>query len=138
MFKDKNTRTDHDLFHSTKISSIAVDVHGKCHVQRVVNPAAKRVPPQPGHTRLANAPGNRNKPPPYCFSRHGIAAKNGKPTGLASTNGIHTSGLTFPQLQAKKDNIEAELRALGSVLESVGRIFAKDKLILIVSSMALI
>jgi hypothetical protein len=69
---------------------------------------------------------------------HAPTVPSGPTSGLASTNGIHTSGLTFPQLQAKKDNIEAELRALGSVLESVGRIFAKDKLILIVSSMALI
>ena len=69
---------------------------------------------------------------------HAPTVPSGPTSGLASTNGIQTSGLTFPQLQAKKDNIEAELRALGSVLESVCRISVKDKLILIVSSMALI
>ena len=68
---------------------------------------------------------------------HAPTVPSGPTSGLASTNGIQTSGLTFPQLQAK-DNIEAELRALGSVLESVGRVSAKDILILIVNSMALI
>lgn len=37
----------------------------------------------------------------------------------AQVNGADIRGLSFTQLQAKKDNIEAELRALGSVLESV-------------------
>jgi 26S proteasome non-ATPase regulatory subunit 9 len=69
---------------------------------------------------------------------HAPTVPSGPTSGLASTNGIQTSGLTFPQLQAKKDNIEAELRALGSVLESVGRISAEAILILNVSSIALI
>lgn len=30
-------------------------------------------------------------------------------------------GLTFQELQTKKDNMEAELRALGGVLDSVGK-----------------
>jgi len=42
------------------------------------------------------------------------------PTTVPALNGSQTNGLTFAQLQAKKDNIEAEIRALGSVLESVG------------------
>jgi len=42
------------------------------------------------------------------------------PTSGAGTNGIQTNGLTFTQLQSKKDNLEAELRALGSVLDSHG------------------
>lgn len=43
------------------------------------------------------------------------------PSGPTSAPGagIRTEGLTLPDLQAKKDNMEAELRALGSVLESV-------------------
>lgn len=50
---------------------------------------------------------------------HAPTVPSGPTSGLVSTNEIQTSGLTFPLLQAKKDNIEAELRALGSVLESV-------------------
>jgi len=43
------------------------------------------------------------------------------PTSAASVaNGIKTDGLTFAELQVKKDNLEAEMRALGSVLESHG------------------
>lgn len=44
------------------------------------------------------------------------------PSGPTTTlpNGSDTRGLSFAQLQAKKDNIEAEIRALGSVLESHG------------------
>jgi 26S proteasome non-ATPase regulatory subunit 9 len=42
------------------------------------------------------------------------------PTSAPSTNGTQINGLTFSQLQAKKDNIEAEIRALNSVLTSVG------------------
>ncbi len=45
------------------------------------------------------------------------------PTSVPAINGSNTSGLSFAQLQAKKDNIEAEIRALGSVLESVGDIW---------------
>jgi 26S proteasome non-ATPase regulatory subunit 9 len=57
---------------------------------------------------------------------HAPTVPSGPTSGPAATNGTQTSGLTFPQLQARKDNIEAELRALGSVLESVGSVPAKD------------
>jgi 26S proteasome non-ATPase regulatory subunit 9 len=40
------------------------------------------------------------------------------PTSVPLTNGTNT-GLSLAQLQAKKDNIEAEIRALSSVLDSV-------------------
>jgi 26S proteasome non-ATPase regulatory subunit 9 len=43
------------------------------------------------------------------------------PTSAPTTNGTSTNGSSFAQLQAKKDNIEAEIRALGGVLESVCR-----------------
>lgn len=40
------------------------------------------------------------------------------PTSVVQTNG--TPGrLTFPELQRKKDDVEAELKALGRVLDSV-------------------
>jgi 26S proteasome non-ATPase regulatory subunit 9 len=44
------------------------------------------------------------------------------PSGPTTSNGggIRTAGLTLPELQVKKEALEAELRALGSVLESVG------------------
>ncbi|OHW95529.1 26s proteasome non-ATPase regulatory subunit 9 protein [Colletotrichum incanum] len=42
------------------------------------------------------------------------------PTGNATTNG-HLSRLTFAELQKKKDDVEAELKALGAVLDSVRR-----------------
>ncbi|KAJ5032523.1 uncharacterized protein L3040_009124 [Drepanopeziza brunnea f. sp. 'multigermtubi'] len=42
------------------------------------------------------------------------------PTSGPITNGTQASGLSLAQLQAKKDNLEAEIRALGSVLESHG------------------
>ncbi|CZS98331.1 related to NAS2-ubiquitin-dependent protein catabolism [Rhynchosporium agropyri] len=42
------------------------------------------------------------------------------PTSGHATNGTHTSNLTLAQLQAKKDNLEAEIRALGGVLDSHG------------------
>lgn len=41
------------------------------------------------------------------------------PTTVPLTNGTNTNGLSLAQLQAKKDNIEAEIRALSSVLDSV-------------------
>jgi 26S proteasome non-ATPase regulatory subunit 9 len=41
------------------------------------------------------------------------------PTSGPSTDGTKSVGLSIAELQAKKDNMEAELRALGSVLESV-------------------
>lgn len=54
---------------------------------------------------------------------HAPTVPSGPTSGPAGTNGIQTSGLSLTQLQAKKDNIEAEIRALGSVLESVGCAF---------------
>jgi len=44
---------------------------------------------------------------------------SGPSSGAASSNGIQTNGLSFAELQAKKDNIEAEMSALSSVLDSV-------------------
>lgn len=44
------------------------------------------------------------------------------PTTAPVANGRATH-LTFPELQRKKDNIEAELKALGGVLDSVNRPF---------------
>jgi 26S proteasome non-ATPase regulatory subunit 9 len=43
------------------------------------------------------------------------------PSGPTTSNGggIRTEGLTLPELQLKKESMEAELRALGGVLESV-------------------
>lgn len=41
------------------------------------------------------------------------------PTSAPLTNGTNTNGLSLAQLQAKKENIEAEIRALSSVLDSV-------------------
>ncbi|TVY45119.1 26S proteasome non-ATPase regulatory subunit [Lachnellula occidentalis] len=51
---------------------------------------------------------------------HAPTVPSGPTSGSAGTNGIQTSGLSLTQLQAKKDNIEAEIRALGSVLASHG------------------
>lgn len=41
------------------------------------------------------------------------------PTTQPVANGRATH-LTLPELQRRKDNVEAELKALGSVLDSVG------------------
>jgi 26S proteasome regulatory subunit N4 len=41
------------------------------------------------------------------------------PTSRGSTNGAKTAGKTLQELQAQKDSLEAELRALSSVLDSV-------------------
>ncbi|KAH6671262.1 26S proteasome non-ATPase-like protein regulatory subunit 9 [Halenospora varia] len=51
---------------------------------------------------------------------HAPTVPSGPTSGTASTNGVQTAGLSFNQLQAKKDNIEAEIKALGSVLQSHG------------------
>ncbi len=67
---------------------------------------------------------------------HAPTVPSGPVSGPVGTNGIQTNGLTFPQLQAKKDNIEAELRALGSVLESVSGMSTVHITILMVGSMA--
>ena len=42
------------------------------------------------------------------------------PTMRGQTNGVKTTGKTLQELQAQKDNMEAELKALSGVLESVG------------------
>jgi len=64
------------------------------------------------------------------------------PTTIPTTNGIQTSGQSLAQLQAKKDNIEAEIKALSNVLDSVrvkwspsfvmsyGTILNKDSMVL--------
>ncbi|PQE04042.1 gtp-binding nuclear gsp1 ran protein [Rutstroemia sp. NJR-2017a BVV2] len=49
---------------------------------------------------------------------HAPTVPSGPVSERASTNGIQTDGLTFAQLQAKKDNIEAEIKALSGVLDS--------------------
>jgi hypothetical protein len=41
------------------------------------------------------------------------------PTSAPLTNGTNTNRLSLAQLQTKKDNIEAEIRALSNVLDSV-------------------
>jgi hypothetical protein len=41
------------------------------------------------------------------------------PTSRGTTNGIKTAGQTLAELQAQKDNMEAELKALAGVLDSV-------------------
>lgn len=51
---------------------------------------------------------------------HAPTVPSGPTSGPAARNGMQTDGLTFPQLQAHKDNIEAEIKALSSVLESAG------------------
>jgi hypothetical protein len=40
------------------------------------------------------------------------------PTSHAATNG-HAARMDYPELVQKKDNLEAELKALGAVLDSV-------------------
>jgi len=71
-------------------------------------------------------------------SLHAPTVPSGPTSGSAGTNGSQTNGLTFLQLQARKDNIEAELRALGSVLESVSGTSAIHTAILIIGSTVLI
>jgi hypothetical protein len=41
------------------------------------------------------------------------------PTSKGPANGIKTAGKTLQELQVQKDNLEAELKALGGVLDSV-------------------
>ncbi|KAH8603062.1 26S proteasome non-ATPase regulatory subunit 9 [Bisporella sp. PMI_857] len=50
---------------------------------------------------------------------HAPTVPSGPITG-PSTNGVHVNAQSFGQLQAKKDNIEAEIKALSSVLDSHG------------------
>ncbi|THV50356.1 hypothetical protein BGAL_0153g00010 [Botrytis galanthina] len=49
---------------------------------------------------------------------HAPTIPSGPTSGPGATNGMQTNGLTFAQLQAKKDNIEAEIKALSGVLDS--------------------
>ncbi|RDW84978.1 putative 26s proteasome non-atpase regulatory subunit 9 protein [Coleophoma cylindrospora] len=51
---------------------------------------------------------------------HAPTVPSGPTSGPGATNGVVTQGLSFAQLQAKKDNIEAEISALSSVLDSHG------------------
>ncbi|KAF7949782.1 uncharacterized protein EAE97_003291 [Botrytis byssoidea] len=51
---------------------------------------------------------------------HAPTIPSGPTSGLGATNGVQTNGLTLAQLQAKKDNIEAEIKALSGVLDSHG------------------
>ncbi|KAF7928612.1 uncharacterized protein EAE98_005668 [Botrytis deweyae] len=51
---------------------------------------------------------------------HAPTIPSGPTSGPGAANGMQTNGLTFPQLQAKKDNIEAEIKALSGVLDSHG------------------
>lgn len=53
---------------------------------------------------------------------HAPTIPSGPTSGPGAANGIQTNGLTFSQLQAKKDNIEAEIKALSGVLDSAGYI----------------
>lgn len=65
------------------------------------------------------------------------------PSGPTTANGggIRTEGLTLPELQLKKESMEAELRALGGVLDSVSLKISYIKQLprqLMISSMELI
>ena len=51
---------------------------------------------------------------------HAPTVPSGPTSAPANDNQFRTNGLTFAELQQKKDNLEAEIKALGSVLESVG------------------
>jgi 26S proteasome non-ATPase regulatory subunit 9 len=55
---------------------------------------------------------------PFMENLHAPTVPSG-PTSAPATNGSQTAGLSLAQLQAKKDNLEAEIRALSSVLDSV-------------------
>ncbi|POS85012.1 hypothetical protein EPUL_002446, partial [Erysiphe pulchra] len=49
---------------------------------------------------------------------HAVTVPSGPKSGWNCQTGVKTEDLTFAQLQAKKDNLESEIRALGSVLKS--------------------
>jgi 26S proteasome non-ATPase regulatory subunit 9 len=66
---------------------------------------------------------------PFMENLHAPTVPSG-PTSSPATNGNQTAGLSFAQLQAKKDNLEAEMRALGSVLDSVGTILSTIRTVL--------
>jgi hypothetical protein len=77
-------------------------------------------------TRLTSNPFSIWSPRPHLciFYRHTMENLHAPtvpsgPTSTPLTNGTNTNGLSLAQLQAKKENIEAEIRALSSVLDSV-------------------
>ncbi|KAI1004083.1 hypothetical protein K3495_g4124 [Podosphaera aphanis] len=49
---------------------------------------------------------------------HAPSVSSGPTTRLGHADSCQTNGLTFTELQAKKNNLEAEIRALSSVLDS--------------------
>lgn len=53
------------------------------------------------------------------------------PTSAPTANGT-SSHLSFAELQQKKDNVEAELKALGGVLDTVGRAASSFDIVAIV------
>lgn len=59
---------------------------------------------------------------------HAPTVPSGPTSGRGHTNGLKTDGLTIDELQAKKDSMEAELRALGGVLDSVRNVFLLKQL----------
>ena len=63
---------------------------------------------------------------PFMENLHAPTVPSG-PTSAPATNGNRTAGLSFAQLQAKKDNLEAEIRALSSVLDSVCAALSVEK-----------
>lgn len=50
---------------------------------------------------------------------HAPTVPSGPTTAPSNDNQLRTNGLTLVELQVKKDNLEAEIKALGSVLQSV-------------------
>ena len=59
---------------------------------------------------------------------HAPTVPSGPTSERGHTNGLKTNGLTFSELQAKKDSMEAELRALGGVLDSVRALLVLKRL----------
>ena len=60
------------------------------------------------------------------------------PTTTSIGNGTYANGQSLGQLQAKKDNIEAEIKALSSVLDSVRAILCSvSETVLMFNSMGL-
>ncbi|KAF8866626.1 putative 26S proteasome non-ATPase regulatory subunit 9 [Acephala macrosclerotiorum] len=51
---------------------------------------------------------------------HAPTVPSGPTTAPSNDNQLRTNGLTLGELQVKKDNLEAEIKALGSVLQSHG------------------
>ncbi|TGO46749.1 hypothetical protein BOTNAR_0567g00030 [Botryotinia narcissicola] len=58
---------------------------------------------------------------------HAPTIPSGPTSGPGAANGMQTNGLTFAQLQAKKDNIEAEIKALsGHAVDMNTRLLTPD------------